>query len=82
MNGDFNSVREALKQVLPFKGNKQKILVVFNGNVDSAFAVINSSQETILYKFVLMRVSGEPRTSVTVTSKIGWNINSYCKTLT
>ena len=53
MNGDFISVGEALKLVPQFKGNKQEFLV-FIGNVDTAFTVINSSQEAILYKFMLM----------------------------
>jgi hypothetical protein len=52
MNGDFISVGEALKLVPLFKGNKQEILAFF-GNVHTAFAVINPSQEAILYKFML-----------------------------
>jgi hypothetical protein len=52
MNGDFISVGEALKLVAPCNGNKQEVLA-FIGNVDTAFAVINPSQEAILYKFVL-----------------------------
>jgi hypothetical protein len=34
------------------------------GNLDTAFAVINPSQEDILYKFVLTRISGEPWTAI------------------
>ena len=49
--------------VPPFNGNKQEILA-FIGNVDTAFAVINPSQEAILYKFVLTRTSGAPRTAI------------------
>jgi len=49
MNGDFISVGEALKLIPPFKGDKQEFLT-FIGNVDAAFAVINSRQEAILYK--------------------------------
>jgi hypothetical protein len=63
MSGEFISVGEALKLVPPFKGNKQEILA-FIGNVDTAFAVINPEQENILYKFVLTRISGEPRTAI------------------
>jgi hypothetical protein len=81
MNGDFISVGEALKLVPPFSGNKQDVLA-FIGNVDTAFTVINPSQEAILYKFVLTRISGEPRTAVIGTLKIGWNSKSFCKTLT
>jgi len=65
MNGDFISVGEALKLVPgealklvpPFKGDKREVLA-FIGNVDTAFAVLNPSQEAVLYKFVLTRISG------------------------
>jgi hypothetical protein len=63
MIGDYISLGEALKLVPPFKGNKQEVLT-FIGNVDTAFAVINSEQEAILYKFVLTRISDEPRTAI------------------
>ena len=62
MNGDFISVGEALKLVPPFNGNKQEVLS-FIWIADTAFAVINPSQEAILCKFVLTRISGEPRTA-------------------
>jgi len=81
MNGEFISVGEALKLVPLFKGNKQEGLA-FSGNIDTAFTVINTSQEAILYKFMLMHISGEPRTAVTETSKIGRILNSFCKVLT
>ena len=82
MNGDFISVGEALKLVPQFKGNKQEFLV-FIGNVDTAFTVINSSQEAILYKFVLTRISGEPRTAMSHRNIESWrNLESFCKTLT
>ena len=70
---DFISVGEALKLVPPFNGNKQEVLS-FIGIVDTAFAVINLSQEDILYKFVLTRISGEPRTAVAGTSTNGRNL--------
>jgi hypothetical protein len=57
MNGEFISVREALKLEALFKGNKQEFLA-FIGNVDTAFAVINPSHEAILYEFVLTCISG------------------------
>jgi hypothetical protein len=63
MNGDFISVGEALKLVPYFKGDKQDVLA-FIGNVDTAFAVINPVQDDVLYKFVLTRISGEPRTAI------------------
>jgi len=71
MNGDFISVGEALKLVPPFNGNKQEVLA-FIGNVDTAFAVINPSQEAILYKFVLTRISGEPRTAISHRNLENW----------
>jgi len=63
MNGDFISVGEALKFLPPFKGDRQDVLA-FVGNVDTAFALINPSQESISYKFVLTRISGEPITVI------------------
>jgi hypothetical protein len=63
ISGDFISVRVTLKLVLPFKGNKQEFLA-FTWNVDNVFAVINPSQEAILYKFVLTRISGERKMAI------------------
>jgi hypothetical protein len=63
MDGEYISVGEALKLISPFKGDKSEVLA-FIGNVDAAFSVINPSQEEILYKFVLTRISGEPRTAI------------------
>jgi hypothetical protein len=71
MSGEFISVGEALKLVPPFKGNKQEVLA-FIGNVDTAFAVINPEQEAILYKFVLTRISGEPRTAISHRNLNSW----------
>ena len=71
MNGDFISVGEALKLVPSFKGDKQEVLA-FIGNVDMAFAVINPVQEDVLYKFVLMWISGEPQTAI-----IHRNLNNW-----
>ena len=45
MNGDFISVREALKLVPYFKGNKQVLTII--GNVDAVFTVINPVQEDV-----------------------------------
>jgi hypothetical protein len=63
MHDDFISVGEALKLVPYFKGDKQDVLA-FTGNVDTAFSVINPVQEDVLYKSVLTRISGEPRTAL------------------
>jgi hypothetical protein len=56
-------VGEAVKLVPYFKGNKQEVNK-FTGNIDMAFSVINLVQEDVLYKFVLMQISGEPRTTI------------------
>ena len=47
----------------PFKGKEEDFLA-FIGNVDTAFVVTNSFQKAILYKFVLMHISGLPRMSI------------------
>ena len=60
-----------MKLIPPFKGDKQEVLA-FIGNVDTAFAVINPSQETILYKFLLTRISGEPRTAISHRNLESW----------
>ena len=70
-NGDFISVREALKLVNYFNGNKQEVLA-FIGNVDTAFTVINPIQEDVLYRFVLTRISGEPRTAISHRNLDNW----------
>jgi hypothetical protein len=64
MNGDFINVGEALNLVPQSKGIKHEVLV-FIGNIDTAFSVINPSQEAILYKFVLTRIIGEPSKTIT-----------------
>ena len=71
MNGDFISVGEVLKLIPLFKGDKQEVLA-FIGNVDMAFAVINPSQEAILYKFMLMQISGKPRTAISHRNIESW----------
>jgi hypothetical protein len=63
MNGDFISVGDALKLGPYFKGNIQEVLA-FIGSVDTAFAVINPVREDVMCKFVLTRISGEPRTAI------------------
>jgi len=71
MSNEFISLGEALKLVPPFKGDKQEVLA-FIGNVDTAFAVINPEQEAILYRFVLTRISGEPRTAISHRNLNNW----------
>jgi hypothetical protein len=48
--------------VAPFKGEKMDVLVLM-ANVDTAFEVMDPRNECTLIKFVLMRISGEPRTA-------------------
>ena len=60
---EFISVSEALKLVTLFRGEKREVLS-FIANVDTAFEVINPRNESILFKFVLTRISGEPRTAI------------------
>jgi len=82
MNEEFFSVGETLKLVPPFRGNKQEMLA-FIGNVDTAFALVNPEQEAILYKFVLTRISGEPRTAISHRNlDSGAELQEYCETRT
>jgi hypothetical protein len=62
---------EARKLIPPFKGNKSEALA-FIGNVDTAFPVINPSQEDTSYKFVLTRISGDPRSAITHRNLDNW----------
>ena len=48
-------------------------MLAFIGNVDTAFAVINTEQEAILYKFVLRRICGERRTAVGHRNLNSWS---------
>jgi hypothetical protein len=59
---DYISVGEALKLVAPFKGEKRDLLA-FIANVDTEFEVIYQRNEGTLFKFVLTRISGDPRTA-------------------
>jgi len=60
---DYISVGEALKLVAPFKGDKRDLLA-FIANADTAFEVIDPRNASTLFKFVLTRISGEPRTDI------------------
>jgi len=64
-------VTEALKLVCPFKGDKREVLA-FISNVHTAFEVTNPEQAHTLYRFVLTRVSGEPRTAITHRNLENW----------
>jgi hypothetical protein len=64
-------VSEALKLVSPFKGDKREVLA-FISNIDTSFEVINLDNDGILYKFVLTRISGEPRVAITHRNLENW----------
>ena len=68
---DYISVSEALKLVSPFKGERKEVLA-FISNVDTAFEVINPDNSDVLYKFVLTRISGEPRVAITHRNLQNW----------
>jgi hypothetical protein len=68
---NYISVSEALKLVTPFRGEKRDVLA-FIANVDTAFEVIDPRHESTLYKFVLTRISGEPRTAITHRTLENW----------
>jgi hypothetical protein len=57
---EYVSISKALKLVTPFSGNKRQVLT-FISNVDAVFKVINPEHEGRMYKFMLTRISGEPR---------------------
>jgi hypothetical protein len=65
------SVGKALKLVTPFKGEKKEVLS-FIANVDTAFEVIHPRNEGTLFKFVLTRISGEPRTAIAHRNLENW----------
>jgi hypothetical protein len=68
---EYISVGEALKLVTPFRREKEELLA-FIANVDTAFEVINSRHEGNLFKFVLTRISGEPRTAIAHRNLENW----------
>jgi hypothetical protein len=63
MAEEYVSVSETLKLVTPFSGNKKEVLT-FISNVNTEFEIINRDHRDRLYKFVLTRISGEPRTAI------------------
>jgi hypothetical protein len=68
---DYISVGEALKLVSPFKGEKRELMALIS-NVDTTFEVINPDNAGTLYKFVLTRISGEPRVAITHRNLENW----------
>ena len=65
------SVGEALKLVAQFQGEKRDVLA-FIANVDTAFEVIDPRNEDTLFKFMLTRISGEPRTAIVHRNLENW----------
>jgi len=64
-------VGEALKLITPFKGEKRDVLA-FIANVNTAFEVTDPRNECTLFKFVLTRISGEPRTAIAHKNLENW----------
>jgi hypothetical protein len=60
---EYILVGEALKFVAPFKGVKSDVLA-FTANADTAFEVNDLRNEGTLFKFVLTRINGVPRTAI------------------
>jgi hypothetical protein len=78
---DYTSVSEALKLVSPFKGDQKEVLA-FISNVDTAFEVINPDNSEFLYKFVLTRISGEPRVAITHRNLENWeDLRTFLKNM-
>lgn len=71
MAEEYISVSEALKLVTPFSGNKKEVLT-FISNVNTAFEAVNPDHRDRLYKFVLTRISGEPRTAIAHRNLENW----------
>ena len=68
---EYISVGEALKLVAPFQGEKRDVLA-FIANVDTAFELTDPRNEGTLFKFVLTRISGEPRTATADRNLENW----------
>jgi len=76
---EYISVGKALKLVTPFKGEKRDVLA-FIANVDTAFEVIDPRNEGTVFKFVLTRISGEPRTAIAHRNSENWEeLNEFLK---
>jgi hypothetical protein len=59
----YISVGEVIMMVTPFSGNKKEVLI-FISIVGPVFEVINPNHKGTIYKSVLTRISGEPRTAI------------------
>jgi hypothetical protein len=74
---EYISVGEALKLVALFKGEKRDV-VAFIANVDTAFEVTDPRNEGTLFKFVLARVRGKPRTATAHRNLENWKQLKEC----
>ena len=74
---EYISVGEALKLVAPFKGEKRDVLA-FIANVDKAIKVIDTRNEGTLFKFLLTRISGEPKTAIAHRNLETWDELKEC----
>jgi hypothetical protein len=68
---EYITVDEALKLATPFEGNKREVLA-FIANANTAFEVTDHRNEGTLFKFVLARISGEPRTTIEHRNLENW----------
>jgi hypothetical protein len=73
---EYISLGEALKLIIPFKGEKKDVLA-FIANADTAFEVTNPRNEGTLSKSVLTRISGEPRTAIAYRNVETWEELSF-----
>jgi hypothetical protein len=60
---EFNSMSKALNLVQSFSSSKKEVLT-FISNVNLASEVIIPNHKDRLYKFVLKRISAEPRMAI------------------
>jgi hypothetical protein len=68
---EYISVGEAVKLAAQFIGEKRDVLA-FIANVDTTFEVTDPRNEGTLFKFVLTRISGEPRTAIANRNFENW----------
>jgi hypothetical protein len=71
-------VAKALKLVSPSKADEREELS-FISKVDTGFEAINRENSDILYKFVLRRISGEPRVATTHRNLQNWDDIDFLK---
>jgi hypothetical protein len=71
MATEYVSVTEALKLISPLNGNKREVLT-FVSNVDTAFSCVSPGNRGRLYRFMLTKISGEPRTAISHRNLENW----------